>query len=409
MYATCVSATLFAVYIGYQTLVSNPKTQPSKRRYSRTRAAPFERIPLDRLPKLRNDLVLRAALNQPTPRVPVWCMRQAGRHLPEFRQLRQDGYDFFTMCQVPELAVEVSLQPLRRYDVDAVIIFSDILVVPQAMGMTVEMIPGSGPHFPHPLKSPEKLKSRKCIRPLSEPVDVDQTLGYVLDALNLARQKIGGKVPLIGFCGGPLTLMTYMCEGGSSRTKSVLKTWLYTWPEASHTLLQAITDVCVDFLIAQRQAGAQALQVFESVGAETLTQDHFYTFCFPYLAQVAKRVKDACPDTPLIGFSKGTPYAVVRLARDTAFDCLGLDWQTDVEGVRRDIGGSSVALQGNFDTCALYASQDTIREETRKMLRRFGTQGYIANLGHGCHPDLDPANVMTFVRAVQEMSREMNN
>lgn len=231
------------------------------------------------------------------------------------------------MCQVPELAVEVSLQPLRRYGVDAVIIFSDILVVPQAMGMEVLMIPGKGPHFPNPIRTPADLKK------LNMKPDLESTLGYLFDALNLARQKINGEVPLIGFCGGPFTLMTYMIEGGGSRTKSIVKSWLYKYPKESHSLLQGITDVCVDFLIAQQAAGAQALQVFESVGAETLTRDHFYEFAYPYLAQIASRVKAALPKTPLIGFSKGTAYAYEKMA-ETKFDCLGVDWQSDPATVR---------------------------------------------------------------------------
>ncbi|TYZ66656.1 hypothetical protein PybrP1_007474 [[Pythium] brassicae (nom. inval.)] len=361
---------------------------------------PLKRLPLAQMPTLKNDLLLRALRGEKTERVPVWCMRQAGRHLPEFRALRNAGYNFFTMCEVPEIAVEVSLQPLRRYHMDAVIIFSDILVIPQAMGMEVIMKPGVGPVLPNPVRHPEDIAK------LELNPDIEKTLGYVLDALNLARQEIKGEVPLIGFVGGPLTLLCYMIEGGGSRTKAILKTFLYQHPKAAHDLLQAVTDVCVRFLIAQQRAGAQALQVFESVGAEVLTQAHFYEFAFPYMAQIAARVKDAAPATPLVVFSKGTPYAYAALA-DTQYDCVGLDWQSDPAEVRRLVG-DKVSLQGNFDSSAIYAAPEVIRDEVKKMLRAFGTQRYVANFGHGCFPDMDPAHVNTFIKAVQEISLEMN-
>ncbi|KAF0700300.1 Aste57867_9178 [Aphanomyces stellatus] len=357
---------------------------------------PLKRLPLDQMPKLKNDLLLRAYMGQPTERVPVWCMRQAGRHLPEFRALRDAGYDFFTMCGVPEIAAEVTLQPVRRYGVDAAIIFSDILVVPQAMGLEVVMVPGVGPVLPRPLSTPADLDR------LNESPDIEKELGHMLDALNLTRQQLKGEVPLIGFCGGPFTLLTYMIEGGGSRTKSKVKTWLYKYPEAAHRALHAITDVCVRFLLAQHAAGAQALQVFESVGAEVLTQDHFYEFCFTYMAQIAERVKDKLPTVPLIGFSKGTPYALEKLSH-TRYDCLGLDWTMDPAVVRQQVG-SRVSLQGNLDSAAIYGSPETIRAEVQKMLDAFGTQKYVANFGHGCNPDFSPEHVDAFVKAVQQLS-----
>lgn len=296
--------------------------------------------------------------------------------------------------------MEVSLQPLRRYHQDAVIIFSDILVIPQAMGMEVIMKTGVGPVLPSPIREPSDIDK------LDLNPDIEKTLGYVMDALNLARQEIKGEVPLIGFVGGPMTLLCYMIEGGGSRTKAKLKTFLYEHPKAAHNILQAITDVCVNFLIAQQRAGAQALQVFESVGAEVLTQDHFYEFTFPYMAQIAARVKDAAPNTPIVGFSKGTPYAYERLS-ETQYDCLGLDWQSDPVAVRKLVKGR-VSLQGNFDSSAIYASPEIIRAEVKKMLTAFGTQGYVANFGHGCFPDMDPVHVNAFIKAVQQTSLEMN-
>ncbi|CAI5703354.1 unnamed protein product [Peronospora effusa] len=365
-----------------------------------TKRTPLKRIPLDQLPKLKNDLLLRALRGDRTERVPVWCMRQAGRHLPEFRELRNQGYDFFTMCEVPELAVEVSLQPLRRYHMDAVIIFSDILVIPQAMGMKVTMVPNVGPVLPDPIRTPEDINK------LDLNPNIEDKLGYVLDALNLARQEIKGEVPLIGFVGAPLTLMCYMIEGSGSRTKALLKTFLYQQPEAAHKLLQGITDVCVNFLLAQQRAGAQALQVFETVGAEVLTQDHFYEFVFPYLVQIANRVK-AETDTPMVCFCKGTQYAYEKLVT-TKYDCIGLDWQSDPVEVRR-LAHGRVSLQGNLDSSVIYASPDIIYNEVKKMLKRFGTQKYVANLGHGCFPDMEPAHVDAFIKAVQEISLEMNS
>ncbi|OQR84752.1 uroporphyrinogen decarboxylase [Thraustotheca clavata] len=392
---------LLAVAAAAMAMIALRQREKKKHAYPFKRT-PIKRLPLDQLPRLKNDLLVRAYLGQKTERVPVWCMRQAGRHLPEFRALREAGYDFFTMCQVPELAVEVSLQPLRRYATDAVIIFCDILVVPQAMGMEVKMVSGVGPVLPQPLRTPEDLAR------LNKKPDIEATLGYLMDALNLARQEINGQVPLIGFSGAPFTLFTYMVEGGGSRTKDKVKSFLYKYPQAAHEALQAITDVCVEYLIAQYQAGAQALQIFESVGAEYLTQDHFYEFAFPYLAQIAERVREAVPATvPLVGFSKGTQYAYEKLSY-TKYDCLSLDWQSDPTTVREQVGGR-VSLQGNLDSAAIYAAPEVIREEVSKMLKKFGTQGYVANLGHGCAPDFSPENVDTFIKSVQQISFEMNS
>ncbi|KAL0592624.1 hypothetical protein ABG067_000188 [Albugo candida] len=406
------------------------------RREKRKKSHPFpfrrvQRRRVHELPPLKNDLVVRALLGKPTERVPVWCMRQAGRHLPEFRSLREAGYDFFTMCSVPELAVEVSLQPFRRYGVDAagydfftmcsvpelavevslqpfrrygvdaVIIFSDILVIPMAMGMQISMVPSVGPVFSKP------IRELKDVEEINLTPDVEQTLGYVLDAINLARKEINGRVPLIGFCGGPLTLLCYMIEGRGSRTKSLFKTFLYEHPTEAHTILYAITDICVRFLVAQQRAGAQVLQVFESVAAESVTQEHYFEFAFPYLEQIAARVKDACGENvPVVCFSKGTPYAYKALAT-TKYDCLQVDWQSDICQVR-DIVDGKVSLQGNLDPCAIYASPETIQSNVREMLEAFGTQRYVANLGHGCFPDMAPSHLDTFVKAVQEISMQMN-
>ena len=382
------------------------------------------------LPALRNDLLLRAALGQPTERTPVWLMRQAGRYLPEFREMRGEA-DFFRVCRTPSLACEVTMQPLRRFPLDAAIIFSDILVVPQAMGMEVQMVKGRGPVFPAPLRDPADLEA------LSLTPDVELDLGYVLDAINETRVAIDGAVPLIGFAGAPWTLMVYMIEGGASPTKAKAKAWLYKHPEASHRLLQALTDILVDYLVAQHEAGAQALQVFETVGAAELTPEHRAEFVVPYLAQIAARVRARVGDgVPLIVFSKDTHADLPALA-EMEYDVLGLDWKIRREAARAAAAGGAAAaaaveemevaaaagddvaaaaathrrprsLQGNLDPAALHGGAEVIHSEVRRMLGEFGTQGLIANLGHGLTPSHTPAQVGEFVHAVQTISKEMN-
>jgi uroporphyrinogen decarboxylase len=394
----CVAANSSASNIDKSKTLLTPK-QTRTRTFSKSNQ-PFQRTPLSNLPSLKNDLLLLAATNTKTSRVPVWCMRQAGRHLPEFRALTNEGYDFFTMCQIPELAVEISLQPLRRYGVDAVIIFSDILVIPQAMGMEIKMVNGVGPVFTHPLDSPEDISKLG----LDLHPNVEDKLGYVMDAINLARIEIQGQVPLIGFCGGPLSLLMFMVEGQSSKSFTKLKKWLYNYPNECHMILKSLANICVEFLVAQQCAGAQVLQVFESVGVEGLTRDQYYEFVLPYLSDIAERVKGACSDTPLIVFSKGTDYAFEKLA-ETKFDCLGVDFTSDPEDIRRRIAGSGKALQGNMDPCCIYGDNERIENEVEKMLHRFGSNGgYIANLGHGCLPDMDPEHVDVFIKSVQKKS-----
>ncbi len=345
----------------------------------------------DAHPPLKNDLLLRAARREAVERVPVWVMRQAGRYLPEFQAIRAE-HDFFTVCRTPELACEVTLQPLRRFPLDASIIFSDILVVPQALGLEVQMVKGRGPHFPDPLAGPADLDR------LNTP-DVQRELGYVYQAVSLTRRVLGGRCPLIGFAGAPWTLAAYMIEGGGSKTFSKSKAWLWAHPEASHELLQAVTDAVVDHLAAQAEAGAQALQVFDS-WAGLLSPVQFTTFALPYLTQVADRLKALHPDTPLIVFARGAHYALDALAA-SAYDVVGLDW-TILPAAARAIAGDRAALQGNLDPAALYGSPAAIRAAVREMLDGFGTEGTIANLGHGMHPDHDPDHLAAFVEAVQE-------
>mmetsp|Transcript_18973 Transcript_18973/g.41180 ORF Transcript_18973/g.41180 Transcript_18973/m.41180 type:complete len:425 (+) Transcript_18973:78-1352(+) len=370
--------------------------------------AKVERVPLDKFGPTRNDILLRAARGEEVERVPVWMMRQAGRYLPEFRELRK-SFDFFTMCQTPELACEVTLQPLERFKtLDAVIVFSDILVIPQAMGMEVQMCPGKGPVFPQPLAGPEDM-ARLNFRP-----NMEKTLGYVYDVVNLTRQRVDGRVPVIGFSGAPFTLMGYMIEGGGSRNLSKAKSWLLNHPKDSHRLLQGITDIIVEYVVGKVRAGAQLLQIFES-NAGDMGPYLFEEFSFPYLCQIATRVKaelksQNLPVVPMTVFARRVDYegSLEKLA-DSDYDVVGLDWGIKPESARRRIDRSKASVQGNLDPCTLYASPERIRSEVGRMLKGFGTKGYIANLGHGMLPDHSPEHAHAFIKAVQELSSEMNN
>ncbi|KAJ1526169.1 hypothetical protein ONE63_009328 [Megalurothrips usitatus] len=347
-------------------------------------------------PALKNDLLLRAARGEPVDRVPVWIMRQAGRYLPEFREVRSK-HDFFTICQTPELAAEITLQPIQRFDLDAAIIFSDILVIPQALGMTVEMRPGVGPVLPQPLETPADLKK------LITPVNVTEQLGYVFKAITLTRQKLAGKVPLIGFSGAPWTLMGYMIEGGGSKTLSKAKAWLYQHPQSSRDLLKLITDVVVDYLIEQAAAGAQLLQVFES-NAEYLGPDLFREFALPCIQDISRRVKAGVKaqnlgDIPMTIFAKGAHYALKELA-DSGYDVMGIDWTVDPVVAREAVAGKKITLQGNFDPCGLYAPPEEIQKRVKIMVEKFGKTAYIANLGHGIYPDMKPEHAEAFINAV---------
>ncbi|XP_023211644.1 uroporphyrinogen decarboxylase-like [Centruroides sculpturatus] len=361
-------------------------------------------MPQSLFPALKNDVILRAARGEKTEYVPVWVMRQAGRYLPEFRELR-NYFDFFHICRTPELASDVTLQPIERFDLDAAIIFSDILVVPQAMGMTVEMLPGVGPSFPKPLASPADLNA------LKKSVDVDKELGYVFDAVTLTRHKLGGRVPLIGFSGSPWTLMGYMIEGGGSKTMSKSKKWLYRWPEASHELLGILTDVIINYLVGQVKAGAQMLQLFESNGGY-LGPEQFGIFALPYIKRIQSGVREKLRDegheqVPLIIYAKDCHYALKDLGM-AGFDVVGLDWTISPKRGREEVG-PNVSLQGNLDPCALYSSQEDIETFVKNMLDEFGTQQYIANLGHGIYPDVSVDSMKTFVDAVHNYSKEKNS
>ena len=346
-------------------------------------------------PPLQNDTLLRAARGEVTSYIPVWIMRQAGRYLPEYRALRATE-EFFTVVRTPELATEITLQPIERFPLDAAIIFSDILVVPQAMGLEVQMIKGRGPVFPEPLVTPDDLE--RLVVP-----DVKKELSYVYDALTLTRKTLNGRVPLIGFCGAPWTLMAYMIEGGGSKNFSKSKTWLFKYPKESHSLLQAITDVLIDYVIAQVDSGAQLIQVFDS-WAGLLSPNDFQEFALPYLKQISEALQRERPHVPKTVFAKGAHYALESLS-DSGYNVIGLDWTIDPQQARQRVNGR-VALQGNMDPCMLYASPEAIRAEVKSMIQKFGEGGYIANLGHGMHPDHDPEHARVFIESVHEFSQK---
>ena len=338
-----------------------------------------------------SDLFLRACRREPVERPPVWMMRQAGRYLPEYRAVRGRA-DFLTMVGTPELAVEVTRQPVERLGVDAAIIFSDILVVPQAMGMALSVDEGVGPRFHHPLRSARDFDRLRDIVP-------EQDLGYVLEALKLARRSLDGRVPLIGFAGAPWTLMSYMVEGQGSKSFTQAKRLLAEEPARAHALLARLAQAVGAFLIAQVAAGAQAIQLFDS-WASALGPRDFQEFALPYLAEAVRLVQVA--GVPVIAFAPGAGWALEDIARVTGADVIGVDWQTDAGDARRRLAGFPVALQGNLDPTWLYASPGEIRARTRDMLAAFGGRGHIANLGHGINPDVPVSHAQAFVDAVKE-------
>lgn len=338
-----------------------------------------------------NDLFLRACRREPVERPPVWMMRQAGRYLPEYRAVRERA-DFLTMVGTPELAVEVTLQPVDLLGVDAAIIFSDILVIPQAMGMALSVDEGVGPRFDRPLRAAADFDRVRDMVPA-------QDLRYVLDALRLARRKLEGRVPLIGFAGAPWTLMSYMVEGQGSKAFTHAKRLLVQDPARAHALLARLAHAVGAFLVAQVEAGAQAVQLFDS-WASALGPRDFREFALPYLAEAVRTARGA--GAPVIAFAPGAGWALEEIAAATGADVIGVDWQTDAADARRRLGDRPVALQGNLDPCWLYASPALIRERTHAMLAAFGGRGHIANLGHGINPDVPVAHARAFVDAVKE-------
>jgi uroporphyrinogen decarboxylase len=347
--------------------------------------------------ELKNDTLLKALLRQPVDRTPVWIMRQAGRYLPEYLKTRAEAGSFMNLCQTPELACEVTLQPLRRYDLDAAIIFSDILTIPDAMGLNLFFVTGEGPKFEHPIRSADDIRN------LPRP-QIDESLGYVMDAVALTRRELDGKVPLIGFSGSPWTLATYMIEGGSSKTFSKAKKLIYQDPQLAHMLLEKLAGTVTDYLNAQIESGAQAVQIFDTWGG-ALSSQAYKEFSLHYMAQIVSGLKRESEGrkVPVILFSKGCNTQLEALA-DTGCDALGVDWTITLDEARRRVG-NRVALQGNLDPSILLAGKNVIRREVGNTLESFGQgDGHVFNLGHGITPDVDPEHLSALIGAVREMS-----
>ena len=337
---------------------------------------------------LKNDLLLRALRKETVERPPVWMMRQAGRYLPDYIKLR-NKYDFFTRVQTPELACEITLQPVEQIGVDAAIIFSDILVIPQAMGVEVLMEDGKGPSLP------KVIKTQKDVDELITE-GAENNLKYVYDALSLTKSELSGRVPLIGFAGAPWTILCYMVEGKSSKTWDKAKQFAYTRPELAHELLQKITTVTINYLKAQVKAGADTVQVFDSWSG-ILSPGDFKIFSQPYLLQIADALEN---DAPVILFPKGSWYALKDLS-DSSAAGIGIDWCVTPQFARK-LTGSKITLQGNFDPSKLLAPIPQIKKWVKEMIDGFGTQKYIANLGHGITPNIPVDHAKGFVEAVKE-------
>ena len=347
---------------------------------------------------LKNDRYLRAALRQPVDCTPVWMMRQAGRYLPEYKATREQAGSFMSLCSNPDLACEVTLQPLRRFPLDAAILFSDILTVPDAMGLGLSFAAGEGPQFARP------VRSEADIRQLPIP-DPETELRYVMDAVRTIRRELNGQVPLIGFCGSPWTIATYMVEGSGSKEYAHVKGMLYGNPEAMHALLAKITEASIQYLNAQVAAGAQALMIFDTWGG-VLTPSSYQEFSLAYMAKmVAKLTREAeGRRVPVTLFTKGGGAWLDKMA-ETGCDALGVDWTCDLRDARARTQ-NKVALQGNLDPSVLYAPPEKIREHVGAMLASYGQgPGHIANLGHGIHQFVNPEHAAVFVDAVHEMSR----
>ena len=348
--------------------------------------------------ELKNDRLLRALLRQPVDVTPVWMMRQAGRYLPEYRATREKAGSFMDLCMNPELACEVTLQPLERYPLDAAILFSDILTIPDAMGLGLYFSEGEGPRFERP------VRDKAAIDALGVP-DPEDGLRYVMDAVRTIRRELDGRVPLIGFSGSPWTLATYMVEGATTKTFARSKGMLYDAPELMHTLLDKLADAVTAYLNAQIAAGAQAVMVFDTWGG-SLTPKDYRDFSLAYMQRIVDGLTREAEGRriPVILFTKGGGQWLETMA-ETGCDALGLDWTTDIGAARRRVG-YRVALQGNLDPCTLYASPEAIRRAVGEILESYGEgSGHVFNLGHGIHPAIPPEHAGAMIEAVHELSR----
>lgn len=344
--------------------------------------------------QLKNDLLLRAARGEKTERTPVWLMRQAGRILPEYREIRNRLSGFIELATTPDLAAEVTIQPVDILDVDAAIIFSDILVIPEAMGLPYEMVEKRGPRFPETIKSAQDIRNLKDADPCTE-------LWYVMEAIRIAKKGLNKRVPLIGFAGAPFTIFCYMVEGSGSKTFSKARRMLYTEPALAHQLLQKITDITIAYLKGQVEAGVNLLQLFDS-WAGILTPGQYQEFSLRYIEEICLALREIKTPVPVTVFAKGAFFAREAMGK-LPCEAIGLDWHVDIAESRRLIGPDKV-LQGNLDPCALYGSDEEVEAATRKMLDAFGPDRHIANLGHGVYPDVEPEKVKIFVNTVKEYS-----
>jgi uroporphyrinogen decarboxylase len=340
---------------------------------------------------IKNDLFLRALKGETVDRPPVWMMRQAGRYLPDFMKLKEK-YDFFTRCRTPELATEITIMPINQVGPDAAILFSDILVIPQAMNIEVEMRPGVGPWLPNPVRTSKDVEN--VIVP-----NVHEELGYVMDAIKMTKQALNDEVPLIGFAGSPWTILCYTVQGQGSKNFDIAKKFCFTNPVAAHILLQKITDTTIAYLKAKVAAGVDAVQIFDSWGG-MLSPTDYQIFSWQYMQQIIDALKD---EVPVIAFGKGCWFALDEMSKSGA-SALGIDWTCSARNARYLTGGK-ITLQGNLDPTRLYSPPAEIRKMVHQMIDEFGKDRYIVNLGHGILPDIPVENARAFVDAVKEYSK----
>ena len=348
--------------------------------------------------ELQNDRFLKALLREPVDMTPVWMMRQAGRYLPEYRATRKQAGSFLDLCKNPDLACEVTLQPLERYPLDAAILFSDILTIPDAMGLGLYFETGEGPKFSNP------VQDEKAVANLSVP-DPETELKYVMDGVRTIRRELNGRVPLIGFSGSPWTLATYMVEGGSTKNFSIVKGMMFDRPDLMHQILSVTADSVTSYLNAQIAAGAQAVMIFDTWGG-VLTPRDYQAFSLDYMQKIVNRLTREADGlkVPVILFTKGGALGLEKVA-DTGCDALGVDWTVE-RATARNLVNDRVALQGNMDPSILYASPDRIKEEVATILASYGKgPGHVFNLGHGIHPEINPEHPAAMIDAVHELSK----
>lgn len=339
---------------------------------------------------------INALLKKPTTRTPIWVMRQAGRYLPEYRATRKQAGDFLSLCKNPELACEVTLQPIDRFDLDAAILFSDILTIPDAMGLGLYFSEGEGPKFTNPIQGLQDVEKL--------PSDLNNDLGYVFDGVSTIKKALNNRVPLIGFSGSPWTLATYMIEGGSSKTFANTKKMLFNEPKTLHLLLDKLANSVIAYLNQQILSGADSVMVFDTWGG-VLSKQNYLNFSLDYMAKIVKGVKAKHPNIPITLFSKNGGKHLNYIA-DTGCDGVGIDWTVELAEAQQQVG-DKVAIQGNLDPAVLYASPEVVEREVKKVLSQFkGDTGHIFNLGHGITPDVDPENMKVLVDSVHNFSND---